>query len=205
MTELNQSQFIDDALASGYKFGYFFTVSTIVASPTNPPEFRITATPRKYPVYGRLSLYIETEGFFHGADKQGQAATNDDPIIPDDTCPGGLIGCNEVVAIQGLRTLAGAEYTYAATHGNGTYGSLAQLGAVGLITPSLTTGQLLGYSLTVTTTLGTPTTPPTFRISAVPQTYGTTGIRSFFVGTDGVIRGADHHGAPADENDPPIS
>ena len=46
--------------------------------------------------------------------------------------------------------------------------------------------------------------PASFKITAVPQTYGSTGVRSFFLATDGVIHGADKGGLPADENDPAL-
>src|SRR5437868_11555658 len=50
----------------------------------------------------------------------------------------------------------------------------------------------------------TPTQPAGYRANAVPQRYGGTGRRSFFVDQSGVIRAADHQGGPANENDPPI-
>ncbi|HYJ92527.1 MAG TPA: hypothetical protein VEV84_14550, partial [Pyrinomonadaceae bacterium] len=146
---------IDPALGSGYKFGYSFIVTFSLASPTNPAEFQITATPRKYAVGGRLSFYIETEGLIHAADKKGQVANNADPLLPVGACADGTIAGSETCIIQSLRTLHGAESTYAATHGNGSYGSLAQLAAVNLISQSLGTGQWGGYAITVVTT------PPT--------------------------------------------
>ncbi|MEP6705313.1 MAG: DUF2950 family protein [Acidobacteriota bacterium] len=44
-----------------------------------------------------------------------------------------------------------------------------------------------------------------FKIFATPQVYGVTGVKSFFIATDGVIRGADRQGGHADEDDPPIN
>jgi hypothetical protein len=34
--------------------------------------------------------------------------------------------------------------------------------------------------------------------------YGEMGIRSFYIDTSGIVRGADKNGAPADVNDPPV-
>ena len=44
-----------------------------------------------------------------------------------------------------------------------------------------------------------------FEATATPKNYGKTGRRSFFVGEDGVLRGADHGGRPATADDPPIN
>lgn len=44
-----------------------------------------------------------------------------------------------------------------------------------------------------------------FEATATPKNYGKTGRRSFFVGEDGVLRGADHAGRPATADDPPIN
>ena len=44
-----------------------------------------------------------------------------------------------------------------------------------------------------------------FEATATPKNYGKTGRRSFLVGEDGVVRGADHKGQPATADDPPIN
>lgn len=95
--------------------------------------------------------------------------------------------------------------TYAATYGNRNYGSLAELRNVSFIGEALSSGRLRGYSILVVTFPRVPfVEPERFRIIALPQTYGVTGIRSFFIGTDGVMYGADKQGMPADETDPPL-
>lgn len=200
--ELGQHQLIDAALSSGYKYGYLFNVAFTPPTPAAPAGFQITATPRKYPVYGRLSLYIGNDGEMHGADKHGEMATNGDPVVDD--CSSGSAGDNERCIIQSLRTLHSAELSYAGAQGNENYGSLAELLAAGLINQATASGQLRGYSLTVSTSAHTSVDPARFRATAIPQIYGVTGFRSFFVDESGVVRGADHHGAPADENDPPV-
>jgi hypothetical protein len=203
LNSMGQAQLIDAALASGNKYGYVFTVSVRFSTPTSPADFTATATPRVYRKTGKLSFYIDTAGEIHGADKGGQPATGADPIIDD--CTTGSITENELCTIQSLRTLHGAESTYAATYGNGNYAGLTELRSVMLISGSLASGQLRGYSISVVTFPQTPNEPARFRITAVPQIYGTTGIRSFFIDEIGVIRGADHQGGPADQNDPPIT
>ncbi|MGH9948498.1 MAG: hypothetical protein ACRD6X_15070, partial [Pyrinomonadaceae bacterium] len=73
------------------------------------------------------------------------------------------------------------------------------------LSPGLASGVYFGYAYTVNTTVQSTNTLASFMISAVPVTYGVNGFRSFFIDTSGVIRGADHNGGPADENDPPIN
>lgn len=203
LANLGNAGFIDAVLASGNKYGYSFVMSVTPYSPGVPSSFRLTATPLRYPKTGRRSFFIDTSGEMHGADKNGEVATAEDPYI--DSCS--LFGSadNERCTIQDLRTLHSAQSTYQATYGNGiSYGSLSQLRTAGLIFQVLATGQSHGYSFVVTVFAQSPQTPARFTITAVPQTYGTTGVRSFFIDESGVIRGADRNGEPADQNDPPI-
>lgn len=204
LQDLFQMGFIDAALASGSKYGYTFVVTFVPHSPpSTPATFTITATPRIYRKTGFRSFFIATEGVIRGADKQGMPADENDPEI--DLCVGYGLACYESSTIQSLRTLSAAESTYQATYGNGNYGSLAQLRSAGLISQSLASGLTNGYSFTVTFVNRTQTVPASFRISAVPHVYRTTGIRSFFIATDGILRCADRNGSPADENDPPCN
>ena len=204
MADLRSANFIDAVLASGSKYGYSFVMSVTPYSPGIPSSFRLTATPIRYPKTGQRSFFIDTFGEMHGADRNGEVATADDPYV--DMCA--LFGPadNERCALQDMRTLHGAESTYQSTYGNGvSYGSLSQLRTAGLIFQVLSTGQSHGYVFAVTVFAPTPQTPARFTATAVPQTYGTTGVRSFFIDESGVIRGADHQGGPANENDPPIN
>ena len=202
---LGQAQLIDAALAAGNKYGYVFAVTLRPATATTPADFALTATPRLYRKTGRMSFYIDINGEIHGADNGGRPAASTDPVISYDFCTGGSVAENELCTVQSVRTLHGAELTYAAAFGNGSYAGLAELRNAGLINSGLGSGELRGYSFTVTAFAQTTSLPARFRISAVPQTYSVTGIRSFFTDESGVIRGADKNGAPADENDPPIN
>lgn len=204
LQNLYQAAFIDEALASGSKYGYSYIVTVTPLIPgTTPSGFKVTATPRAYRKTGLRSFYIDVFGEIRGGDRNGQSATANDPFIDD--CTNGSIVDNERCTTQSLRTLHGAEFTYQATSGNGNFASLTQLGNAWLISRTLATGLIHGYSFTVTFVTQTSTVPATFRITAVPQTYGTTGTRSFFIATDGVIYCADKNGATADENDPPCN
>lgn len=202
LQNLYQMGFIDEALASGTKYGYTFVVTFAPYSPpSTPATFSITATPRIYRKTGLRSFFISVDGVLRGGDRQGAPADENDPEIDEDfSCSG-----NEQCAISRLRTLHGAQATYQATFGNGNFGSLAQLRSAGLIPQALASGTANGYSYAVTIVDQTQKVPASFRISAVPQIYGTSGIRSFFIATDGVLHCADRNGEPADENDPQCS
>ena len=121
---------------------------------------------------------------------------------------------NERAAIQGLKSLADAVETYRRTYTR-LPESLAQLGpttrggatpeASGLIDAELASGTKNGYSfryvIVGASDLGAPAR---YELAASPTTYGRTGRRSFFRGTDGKIRGADRQGAVGSALDPPI-
>jgi len=193
---LGQAQLIDAVLAAGFKYGYSFQTVTIAATATTPARYYVSARPNRYRKTGRKSFYTDESGVLRGADKNGAAATVSDPEIEYDCLP------YEDCAIANMRTLHSAEVTYGATIGNNSYGTFAQLYAAGLISASLADGSYHGYNFTCT--INNSATPATFNFSAVPITYGVTGRRSFYIGLDGVLRGADRNGEPANENDPPI-
>lgn len=108
---------------------------------------------------------------------------------------------NEGSAIHSLRTLHEAEATFQSTVGNGNYGTLEELNAANLVDVKLATGTRNGYTFTVTVdneNLGS------FAVTAVPETYGSTGIRSFYIDETGIIRGADNNGGPSTQMDKPL-
>lgn len=106
---------------------------------------------------------------------------------------------NEASAISSLRTLHGAESTYASTYGGGNYaGTVAgldtaaftQLGATNLIDGTLASASKSGYDFTAGTTAASSTVPATFCIRSIPTVNSgvtSTGTRCFGVATDGVI------------------
>lgn len=195
--DLRQADLIDSAMALGFKYGYVFSITKTDFAPNTTATFYITATPRVYRKTGRKSFYIAVPGELHGADKNGSPANADDPVIE-------LCYQNEECAISGLRRIHSAQITYQATVGNGNFGSFNQLYAAGLLNSRLATGYAHGYTFTYLIIARTEISPAAFKIMAVPENYGATGVRSFFIDTSGVLRGADKNGAPADETDPPI-
>lgn len=169
LAQLAASGLIDQALASGLKYGYLFEVAL------TPAGYHATATPRLYRKTGLRSFYINTTGDMRGGDKAGQPANGQDPYV--DSCAFWGIRDNERCARAALRTLNSAEITFAATVGSGNYGSLSQLLDAGLLRPSLATAESHGYRYTIITVAETESLPASFKITAVPVTYGVTGCR----------------------------
>ncbi len=196
--ELLEAGFIDAVLANGNKYGYQFVYFNSPRTETAPSRFYVTATPLRYGKTTKLSFYVDETGELRGADKNGGVATSTDPFID---C---AIYENERCTISNLRTLHGAQITYQAITGNGNFGSFTQLRKVGLISQRLAIGTLSGYDFAYITTDQSPDAPASFKFYATPINYGVSGTRSFYISTEGVLRGADKNGQRADENDPPI-
>jgi len=100
---------------------------------------------------------------------------------------------NEGSAVSAMRTIHGAQMTYASTYGSGNYaGAIATLGGtLGLVDSQLSGGSKSGYNFVTSGTAFTTTTPATFVASCVPTaTTGVTatGTRNFGIATDGVIK-----------------
>jgi len=108
---------------------------------------------------------------------------------------------NEGSAISALRTLHGAQMTYAATYGDGDYagvvaqgtGGLVTLGSTGLIDTTLgsVTATKSSYAFVGQVILKTNISPAQFMFSSIPTVTGgitATGTRRFGVATDGVIK-----------------
>lgn len=198
--DLLEAGLIDAALADGNKYGYYFMFFYSRRTPTAPSKFYVTATPRQYIKTGKMSFYTDESGELRGADKNGGTATATDPII--DSCAEYEY---EKCTIAALRSIHSAQMTYQTTTGNGGFGTLNQLYKAGLIGKSTGSGFNHGYRFTVTITSETSTTPASIKLSAIPDRYGANTVRSFYIGRDGVIRGTDKNGKPADENDPPVN
>jgi hypothetical protein len=205
LQNLRQIGFIDEALASGSKYGYVYVLSTTPFVPgQSAASFTVTATPRAYRKSGIRSFFIDTSGSLRGGDKNGQVATSADPFIDD--CTNGSIQDNERCTIEDMRTLHSAQITYAATVGNGNYGTFPQLYLAGLIRSDLSDYNARGYLYQYQIVNREPNVnTASFKIWATPQVYGSTAVRSFFIDQTGVLRGGDKNGAQANESDPPIN
>jgi len=129
---------------------------------------------------------------------------------------------NEGSAISSLRTLHGAQMTYAATSGNGQFAgtagtadssSMVTMATVNLVDSVLASGTKSGYAFVGNRTAATPTEPATFLFSGIP-TSGSgltqTGTRRFGIATAGVIVAeagtlTTHYDATAIGNGTPLS
>ena len=113
-----------------------------------------------------------------------------------------LIKYNEAGAIRTLQLLLSAEATYQSTTGNGDYGTIEELGKEQLIDYVLAEGHRYGYLFRVRREKRSSESPQaSLEIVAVPQTYGRTGRRSFYMNESGVIHFADKGGAEANPRD----
>ncbi|MEQ1604645.1 MAG: prepilin-type N-terminal cleavage/methylation domain-containing protein [Pyrinomonadaceae bacterium] len=99
---------------------------------------------------------------------------------------------NEGSAVSSLRTVHGAQMTYASTYGSGGFATLAALNTNGLIDSGLGSGlnTKSGYVFASSNLPATATTPATFFVGGTPQSptgLTATGTRDFCIETDGVI------------------
>ena len=107
-----------------------------------------------------------------------------------------VTAANETAAMARLRAIAGAEARYQVESG-GEYGTLDQLIQKRYVNdPS--SGKLTGYRFEV------QVKPGGFQITAVPEKFGVTGTRSFYVDETNVVHAADKKGAPATASDPEV-
>lgn len=99
---------------------------------------------------------------------------------------------NEGSTISAMRTLHGAQVTYASTYGSGNYANtFDQLRIPGLIDKTLGSGTKSGYIYSITTNVSSSSAPATFSVSATPTTTSgitQTGTRNFCIRTEGVLR-----------------
>ena len=104
---------------------------------------------------------------------------------------------NERAAMMALYAIAQAQKQYRLGKGAGSFGTLEQLQAAGLIGDN--TAEPTGYKINLSLS-GT-----TFEVTATPLEPGKTGKTSYFMNETNVLRGADHSGGMATASDPPIN
>ena len=108
---------------------------------------------------------------------------------------------NEYSAVRSLHEISLAQATYQSNFGK--YGTLEELAAQNLINPRLRSGIRNGYIFTVALTTDEMNVEG-FAAVAVPETYRSSGIRSFYVDETSVIRAGDNHGGPSSKMDDPL-
>lgn len=76
-----QASLVGKDLAAGEAGGYHFTYRVVATADPNNKAFELTATPDDYGKTGLRSFFMDGAGRIHAADKQGVAATGDDPEL----------------------------------------------------------------------------------------------------------------------------
>lgn len=107
-----------------------------------------------------------------------------------------VTAANETAAMARIRAIAAAEARYQIDSG-GEYGTMEQLIEKRFLSdPS--SGKLTGYRFDV------QLKPGGFKITAVPEKFGVSGNRSFYMDETNVLHAADKKGAPAAATDPEV-
>jgi hypothetical protein len=106
------------------------------------------------------------------------------------------VTANERAVVSSLYLIANAENQFRSGKGAGSFGTLEQLAAEGLIDEKA--AEPPGYRINITLE-GTK-----FELTATPLEHGRTGRTSYFINETNVLRGADHGGGIATASDRPI-
>jgi type II secretory pathway pseudopilin PulG len=78
----DQADLVSDHLAAGSDGGYRFRYRIVPGAREDETSFELAAMPDDYGKTGRRSFFVDAAGKVHGADKRGELATEDDPVIP---------------------------------------------------------------------------------------------------------------------------
>lgn len=105
-----------------------------------------------------------------------------------------VTAANETAAMARLRAIAAAQARYQVESG-GEYGTLDQLIEKRYVNDPAS-GKLTGYRFEVQVKRGG------FQVTAIPEKFGITGKRSFYIDETNIPHAADKRGAPATASDP---
>jgi hypothetical protein len=203
LKQLQEAGLIDPVLGSGEKFGYNFHIITLGRGSASPPNIIVNAWPKVYRKTGVRSFFMNIDCGIKGADRGGAFAEWTDPVI--ESCSPTIAYAYGTQSMADLRVIVSAEFTYAATAGNGHFATLDQLHEAGMIDDRVWYSDFFTYHyVRVTTIKPTLTTPAAFKIWSTPTVYLTSGVLSLFIDDTGVLRGSDRGGQQAHEDDPPI-
>lgn len=78
----DQASLVDKELASGMAGGYEFRYRIVAAQGSASGAFEIAAVPQEYGKTGRRSFLLDADGKIHAADRHGELATAEDPVVP---------------------------------------------------------------------------------------------------------------------------
>jgi len=77
----DQADLIEADLAAGLRDGFRFQYRVLSDADGNANAYEIAATPEQYGKTGKRSFVLDADKKLHGADKHGEIATTDDPLI----------------------------------------------------------------------------------------------------------------------------
>lgn len=77
----DQANLIEADLAAGLRDGFRFQYRVLSDADGNANAYEIAATPEQYGKTGKRSFVLDADKKLHGADKHGEIATTDDPLI----------------------------------------------------------------------------------------------------------------------------
>ena len=77
----DQANLIDADLAAGLRDGFRYQYRVLSDADGNANGYELAATPERYGKTGKRSFVLDAEKKLHGADKHGEIATTDDPLI----------------------------------------------------------------------------------------------------------------------------
>lgn len=199
LEQLGRAGLIDANLAAGEKFGYKFSVQPMMRSVSDPVDIIVNAWPAVYRKTGVRSFFMKIDCGIKASDRQGGFAGASDPVV--DFCTPTIAYEYGEQAMNDLRWIGNAQFTYQATVGNGSFGTLPQLIDAGLVDQ-----RILGnyHQFDIELTRPTLMAPATFKVWSTPYTYRSGGILSLFIDETGVLRGSDRAGQRANADDPPI-
>jgi hypothetical protein len=78
----DQASLVSDDLATGTDGGYRFRYRIASGEQEDETAFELAAVPETYGKNGRRSFFMDAAGKIHGADKHGDLASADDPVLP---------------------------------------------------------------------------------------------------------------------------
>jgi hypothetical protein len=77
----DQANLIEADLAAGLREGYRYQYRVLSDADGNANAYELAATPEQYGKTGKRSFVLDADKKLHGADKHGEIATTDDPLI----------------------------------------------------------------------------------------------------------------------------
>jgi hypothetical protein len=199
LRELYLARLIDVRAQTGVSDGYRFILS--VSNPVGGPStFELVAKPQTFMLTG-----VRTFSINHAGEVRVSYMLNASPSqmhLVTDEC--GSTGCTEAFARAALRMIHSAEATFQSTVGNGRFGTLEELVQNNLVSTSLATGSVNGYSFFIRVDDGSKTEPASFEALATPSKYPVTGILSYYIDEAGILRGGNRNGLEANSTDDPF-